>query len=94
MDTKLYNRIVDHAQEIILNGNLPWEGLYTARSVYKALKNSSKPLSPEEIAEPLGISPEYVNQVILALQNGGVRITSSPGDKSWTGRPKSKYSVN
>ena len=48
---------------------------------------------PDEIAEPLGISAEYVNQVILALQNGGVAIRSIPGEKKWTGRPRSKYSV-
>ena len=98
MDTKLYNRIVEYATNISNGGELPWQGLYTARAVYEHLlakrtegKQATVALSPQEIADSLGISAEYVNQVILALQNGGVKIESVPGDKSWTGRPKSKY---
>lgn len=93
MYKKLYERIAEYAQEITGNGDLPWEGLYTARSIYQALKNSSSPLYPAEIADPLGISEEYVNQIILALQNGGIQIKSSAGEKKWTGRPRSKYSI-
>lgn len=33
MDTKLYNRIVDHAQEITLSGNLPWEGVIDSAEI-------------------------------------------------------------
>ncbi len=91
MDTKLYDRIVEYAKSIRNGGELPWQGLYTARSVYEVLKKSEIALSSEEIADQLEISAEYVNQIILALQNGGIRVKSEPGDKSWTGRPKSKY---
>lgn len=91
MDTKLYDRIVEYAKSIRNGGELPWQGLYTARSVYEVLKKSEIALSSEEIADQSEISAEYVNQVILALQNGGIRVKSEPGDKSWTGRPKSKY---
>jgi hypothetical protein len=91
MDTKLYDRIVEYAKNIRNGGELPWQGLYTARSVYEILRKSEIALSPEEISNQLEISSEYINQIILALQNGGIRVKSEPGDKSWTGRPKSKY---
>ncbi len=91
MDAKLYDRVVKYARNISSGGELPWQGLYTARSVYKVLKKSKTALSPEKIAEQIGISSEYANQIILALQNGGIPITSEPGKKSWTGRPKSEY---
>jgi hypothetical protein len=71
MDTKLYDRIVEYAKSIRNGGELPWQGLYTARSVYEVLKKSEIALSSEEIADQSEISAEYVNQVILALQNGG-----------------------
>ena len=93
MDTKLYDRIIEYATNISNGGELPWQGLYTARAVYEHLKQATVALSPEEIGDSLGISAEYVNQVILALQNGGAKIESVPGDKSWTGRPKSKYQL-
>jgi len=91
MDTKLYDRIVEYAKSIRNGGELPWQGLYTARSVYEILRKSEIALSPEEISNQLEISSEYINQIILALQNGGIPITSESGKKSWTGRPKSKY---
>jgi hypothetical protein len=58
---------------LIAGGELPWQGLYTARKVYGNFKYSD-PLYPEEIAEELGRSAEYVKQLILALQNGRVDI--------------------
>lgn len=91
MDSNLYDRIIKYAKNIRDGGELPWQGLYTARSVYEILKKSETALSPEEITDQIDISSEYVNQIILALQNGGIPITSEPGEKSWTGRPKSKY---
>lgn len=49
---------------------------------------------PEEIAGQLGnLSAEYVNQIILALPNGGVDIKSVPTE-TVSGRPKVKYSID
>ncbi|MEG5036227.1 hypothetical protein [Microcoleus sp. AT3-D2] len=92
MDINLYRRIVQYAIEISGRDSLPWPELYTARSVYNLLKKSP-PLLPEEIGAQLGnLSAEYVNQIILGLQNGGVDIKSVPTE-TVTGRPKVKYSI-
>lgn len=93
MDINLYRRIVQYAIEITQRDSLPWPGLYTARSVYNLLKKSP-PLLPEEIGGQLGnLSAEYVNQIILGLQNGGVDIKSVPTE-TVTGRPKVKYTID
>ncbi|WP_445245347.1 hypothetical protein [Microcoleus sp. OTE_8_concoct_300] len=93
MDNNLYRRIVQYSIEIAGRHSLPWPGLYTARSVYNLLKNSP-PLFPEEIGGQLGnLSAEYVNQIILALQNGGIDIKVIPTE-TLTGRPKVKYSID
>jgi hypothetical protein len=66
--------------------------LYTARSVYNLLKNFD-PLYPEEVGVQIGgLSGEYVNQIILALQKGGIEIKSVPGQTS-NGRPRVKYTM-
>ena len=71
MDNNLYRRIVQYARVIAGGDDLPWSGLYTARSVYNLLKNS-EPLYPEDIGAQLDLSAEYVNQIILALLNGAI----------------------
>lgn len=93
MDTNLYRRITQHAIDIATGTeNLPWTGLYTARNLYKLLEMSDEPLSREELAELMDLSDQYVNQIIMALKAGGVRIQSIPMDTK-CGRPKLKYAV-
>jgi len=93
MDNNLYRRIVQYAIEIAGRDSLPWPGLYTARSVYSLLKKS-QPLFPEEIGCQLGgLSAEYVNQIILALQNGGIDIKSIPTETVGD-RPKVRYTID
>lgn len=92
MDKKFYRRIIQYATLIAGGDALPWAGLYTARSVYNLLKNS-KPLYPEDIGTQLGyLSGEYVNQIILALQNGGIEIKSVPTE-TINGRRRVKYTI-
>lgn len=93
MDVNLYNRIVQYTRNIMNGGELPWQGLWTAKGVYQVLREAEIPLSPEEIGNMVGISSEYANQIVLALQNGGCNIRSVPFAKSWTGRPASKYLI-
>jgi len=92
MHKDLYRRIVQYASVIAGGDALPWSGLYTARSVYNLLKNS-EPLYPEDIGAQLDLSAEYVNQIILALQNGRVPIKSIPTE-TLTGRPRVKYTID
>ncbi|MEG4838416.1 hypothetical protein [Microcoleus sp. B9-D4] len=93
MDNNLYRRIIQYARVIAGGDELPWSGLYTARSVYNLLKNS-EPLYPEDIGAQLGdLSGEYVNQIILALQNGGIEIKSVPTE-TINGRPRVKYTID
>ncbi len=92
MHKDLYRRIVQYASVIAGGDALPWSGLYTARSVYNLLKNSA-PLYPEDIGAQLDLSAEYVNQIILALQNGRVPIKSIPTE-TLTGRPRVKYTID
>ncbi|MEG4248687.1 hypothetical protein [Microcoleus sp. Pol10D4] len=91
MDNNLYRRIIQYARVIAGGDTLPWSGLYTARSVYNLLK-TSEPLYPEDIATQLELSAEYVNQIILALQNGGIEIKSVPTE-TINGRPRVKYTI-
>ncbi|MEG4959850.1 MULTISPECIES: hypothetical protein [unclassified Microcoleus] len=56
------------------------------------LKNS-EPLYPEDIGTQLDLSAEYVNQIILALQNGGIEIKSVPTE-TINGRPRVKYTID
>ncbi|MEG4596042.1 hypothetical protein QUB00_30150 [Microcoleus sp. F8_C2] len=91
MDKNLYGRIIQYARVIAGGDELPWSGLYTARSVYNLLK-TSEPLYPEDIGTQLELSAEYVNQIILALQNGGIEIKSIPTEPI-TGRPRVKYTI-
>jgi len=93
MDKNLYQRIIQYARVIAGGDELPWSGLYTARNVYNLLKNS-EPLYPEDIGAQLGdLSGEYVNQIILALQNGGIEIKSVPTE-TINGRPRVKYTID
>lgn len=93
MDANLYRRITQHAIDIATGtGNLPWTGLYTARNLYNVLKLSDEPLYPEELAELMNLSYQYVNQIVTALQAGGVQIQSIPME-SKCGRPRIKYAV-
>lgn len=93
MDRNLFRRIKQHAIDIVTGTeNLPWTGLYTARNLYTVLKLSDEPLSREELAELMDLSDQYVNQIIMALKAGGVRIQSIPMDTK-CGRPKLKYAV-
>ncbi|MEG4210364.1 hypothetical protein [Microcoleus sp. S13_B4] len=92
MDKNLYQRIIQYARVIAGEDELPWSGLYTARSVYNLLKNS-EPLYPEDIGAQLDLSAEYVNQIILALQNGQVSIKSVPTE-TVNGRPRVKYTID
>ncbi|MEG4857044.1 hypothetical protein QUB75_04965 [Microcoleus sp. K1-B6] len=92
MDNNLYQRIIQYARVIAGGDELPWSGLYTARSVYNLLKDS-EPLYPEDIGTQLDLSAEYVNQIILALQNGGIEIKSVPTE-TINGRPRVKYTID
>ncbi|WP_088889051.1 HTH domain-containing protein [Leptolyngbya ohadii] len=40
---------------------------------------ASRPLSVREIAERIGMSPETVRQVLLALKEGGMPFATCPG---------------
>src|SRR6476469_982955 len=93
MDKNLYQRIIQYARVIAGGDELPWSGLYTARSVYNLFK-TSEPLYPEDIGIQLGdLSVEYVNQIILALQHGGIEIKSVPTE-TINGRPRVKYTID
>jgi hypothetical protein len=92
MHKYLYRRIVQYASVIAGGDALPWSGLYTALSLYNLLKNS-EPLYPEDIGTPLDLSAEYVNQIILALQNGRISIKSIPTE-TINGRPRVKYTID
>jgi hypothetical protein len=60
--------------------------------VYNFLNNSES-LYPENIGTQFGgLSGEYVNQIILALQKGGIEIKSVPGQTS-NARPRVKYTM-
>jgi hypothetical protein len=92
MDKNLYRRIVKYARVIAGGDALLWSGLSTPRSVYNLLKNYES-LYPEDIGTQLGnLSGEYVNQIILALQNGGIEIKSVPTE-TINGRPRVKYTL-
>lgn len=93
MDTNLYRRITQHAIDIATGTeNLPWTGLYTARNLYKLLEMSDEPLYPEELGELMELSSQYVNQIIMALRAGGIRIQAIPMSSNG-GRPRLKYTV-
>jgi hypothetical protein len=52
MERNLYRRIIQYATLIAGGDDLPWSGLYTARSVYNLIKDS-QPLYPEDIGDKL-----------------------------------------
>ena len=95
MDSSFYQRIVEYASEITKGGDLPYSGLHTARACWAyLLKSSPRGLFPEEIGEEIGIAAQTAHQIILALQNGGVKIqTETAANDKATGRSRVKYRV-
>lgn len=93
MDNIEFQRIAQYAIEISGDYSLGWPGLYTAINVYNLLKNCP-PLLPEDIGGQLGgLSAQYVTQIILALQQGGIDIKSVSRETA-TGKPEVRYSIN
>ena len=100
MHRELYDRIVNYAIDIESNKPLPhfnfhWQkdGLETARQIYQHIKDSNGETA-EEIARVFEISPEYAKQIILALQNGGAKISAIAEDSGQPHRHKHRYFVD
>lgn len=97
MHKNLYDRIVDYARDIESGKPLPrfgkpWQndGLETARQIHEYIKLSNGKTA-EEIAMFSQISTEYAKQIILALQNGGAKISAIAEESTSEGRHKHRY---
>lgn len=99
MHQNLYDRIVNYAKDIESNNPLPrfgkpWQrdGLQTASEIYQHIKLSNGETA-EEIAIAFEISTEYAKQTILALQNGGAKISAISEKLGEQHRPEHKYFI-